>query len=49
MACAIDYNYDDENYGNPFAIASFRFVIVKQMTIQEDLVYLTFVIELPEC
>jgi hypothetical protein len=43
----IGYDFDDRNYGSPFAIASFRFVIVMQMT-TEDLVYLTFVIELPK-
>jgi hypothetical protein len=48
IACAIDYDYDDRNYGSPFDIASFRFVIVMQMT-TEDLVYMTFVIELSEC
>jgi hypothetical protein len=47
ITCTIGYDYDDRNYWSPFAIASFRFVIVMQMT-TEDLVYLTFAIELPE-
>jgi hypothetical protein len=41
-------NYDYGSYGSPFAMASFRFIVLMPMT-TEDLAYPTFVIELFEC
>ena len=41
----LDYDYDYGSYGSPFAMASFRFITLMQMT-TDDLAYPTFVIEL---